>query len=172
MNYRFLCSAVLLGGLGGPAHAGMIEICKDDSPTGSLSGLAGFTIAGQSGTVLVPVGACSPALPLPDGFATITELPQPGSVLLNVSVFPNDRLMTFDPITETAVVIITPGDISTQTVITFTNAPAINVPEPGTGWLFGLGLACWALRPRRKTTLVKPGKAPGAEHTPPRARIG
>ena len=146
MSYRLLWSGVLLVGLAGHAQAGMIEICKDAGPAGSLSGVAAFAIAGQAGTVVVPVGACSPALQLPDGFATITELPQPGSILLSVSVFPNDRLISFDPITETAVVLITPGDISTQTVITFTNAPAANVPEPGTGWLFGLGLACWALR--------------------------
>ena len=38
-------------------------------------------------------------------------------------------------------VLIVPGDISTQTVITFTNAPVTGVPEPGTGWLFGLGLS-------------------------------
>ena len=154
MSYRLLWSGVLLVGLAGHAQAGMIEICKDAGPAGSLSGVAAFAIAGQAGTVVVPVGACSPALQLPDGFATITELPQPGSILLSVSVFPNDRLISFDPITETAVVLITPGDISTQTVITFTNAPATNVPEPGTGWLFGLGLACWALRRRSKIAVV------------------
>lgn len=34
MNYRLLCSAVVLVGLVGRAQAGMIEICKDDSPAG------------------------------------------------------------------------------------------------------------------------------------------
>jgi hypothetical protein len=155
MSYRLLWSAVVLVGLAGHAQAGIIEICKDDSPAGSLSGVADFTIAGQAGTVVVPVGACSPAIQLPDGFATITELPQPGSILLTVSTFPNDRLISFNAATDTAVVLIAPGDVSTQTAITFTNEPASNVPEPGTGWLFGLGLACWALRPRPKTAVVK-----------------
>ncbi|HSR08334.1 MAG TPA: PEP-CTERM sorting domain-containing protein [Bryobacteraceae bacterium] len=154
MSYRLLCSAVVLVGLAGHAQAGLIEICKDDSPAGSLSGVADFTIAGQAGTVVVPVGACSPAIQLPDGFATITELPQPGGILLSVSAFPNDRLISFDAATATAVVLITPGDISTQTVITFTNAPAASVPEPGTGWLLGLGLACWALWPRPKIAVA------------------
>ncbi len=159
MNYRLLCSAVILIGLSGHAQAGMIEICKDDSPAGSLSGVADFTIAGQAGTVVVPVGACSPAIQLPDGFATITELPQSGSILLSVSVFPNDRLISFDAATDSAVVLITPGDISTETVITFTNAPTASVPEPGTGWLFGLGIVCWAcLRP--KTPVVKNRERP------------
>ncbi len=150
MSYRLLWSAVVLVGLAGRAQAGMIEICKDDSPAGSLSGVADFTIAGQAGTVAVPVGACSPAIQLPDGFATIAELPQPGSILLSVSTFPDDRLISFDAATDSATVLIVPGDISMETVITFINAPAASVPEPGTGWLFGLGLACWALRPRPK----------------------
>jgi len=137
MSYRCLVVLVCLAGF---AQAGMIEICKDDSPDGSLSGLSTFAIAGQAGTVAVLVGACSPAIQLPDGFASNTELAQPGTTLLSVPTFPNDRLISFDPITRTAVVLITPGEISTQTVITFTNGPVSGVPEPATGWLLGLGL--------------------------------
>ena len=143
MSYRFLVVLVCLAGY---AQAGIIEICKDDSPDGSLSGLATFAIAGQTGTVAVLVGACSPALQLPDGFATVTELPQPGTALLSVLTFPNDRLISFDPLTRSAVVLIAPGDISTETVITFTNVPVASVPEPRTAWLFGLGLIFFAAR--------------------------
>jgi hypothetical protein len=154
MSYRLLWSAiqsaVVLVSLSGYAQAGLIEICKDDSPAGSLSGLATFTIAGQPGTVAVPVGACSSAIPLPNGFATITELAQPGTTLLGVSAFPSDRLISFDATTATAVVLIVAGDISTETVITFTNAPVTGIPEPGTGWLFGLGLTFWTFRAMRK----------------------
>ena len=146
MSFRIFQSAVVLVCLSSCAQAGFIEICKDDSPAGSLSGLSTFAIAGQSGTVAVLVGACSPALQLPDGFATITELPQPGTALLTFLTFPNDRLISFDPTTRSAVVLIAPGDISTETVITFTNAPVSSVPEPGTGWLFGLGLIFCAAR--------------------------
>jgi len=143
MSYRFLVMLICLAGY---AQAGIIEICKDDSPDGSLSGLSTFSIAGQAGTVAVLVGTCSPAIQLPDGFATITELPQPGTTLLSVFTFPNDRLISFDPMTRSAVVLITPGDISTETVITFTNAPVSGVPEPRTAWLFGLGLIFLAAR--------------------------
>jgi hypothetical protein len=150
MSYRLVWSAIrsamVLACLSGYAQAGLIEICKDDSPVGSLSGLSTFTIAGQPGTVAVLVGACSPAITLPDGFATITELPQPDATLLSVSTFPGDRLISFDAATESAVVLIAAGDISTETVITFTNEPVAGVPEPGTGWLFGLGVTFWALR--------------------------
>jgi hypothetical protein len=151
-------SAVVLVCLSGYAQAGLIEICKNDSPTGSLSGISTFTIAGQPGTVAVPVGACSPAIQLPDGFATITELPQPGTVLISVSTFPNDRLISFDAATESAVVLIVPGDISTETVITFTNAPVSGVPEPGTGWLVGLGLTFWTFRRKRRPSNDPSGK--------------
>jgi len=34
-------------------------------------------------------------------------------------------------------------------VITFTNAPITGVPEPGTGWLFGLGLTVWTFLAKR-----------------------
>jgi PEP-CTERM motif len=150
MNYRLfwsaMRSAVVLVCLSGYAHAGLIEFCKDDTPVGSLSGLAVFAIAGQAGTVTVPVGACSSAITLPDGPATITELPQPGTSLISVFTFPYDRLLSFDPTTDSAVVLIVPGDISTETVVTFTNAPVSSVPEPGSGCLFGLGLSFWALR--------------------------
>jgi hypothetical protein len=157
MSYRLMWSAiqsaviaVILVSLSGYAQAGLIEICKDDSPAGSLSGLATFAIAGQPGTVAVPVGACSSAIQLPNGFATITELAQSGATLIGVSSFPGDRLVSFDAATESAVVLIVAGDISTETVITFTNAPITGVPEPATGWLFGLGLTVWAFRAKRK----------------------
>ena len=154
MSYRLFWTAirstVVAVCFAGCAQAGLIEICKDDSPVGSLSGVSTFAIAGQTGTVVVLVGACSPAITLPNGFATITELPQPGAALLNVSVFPSDRLISFDPATASAVVLIVAGDISNETVITFTNAPVNGVPEPSTGWLFGVGLTFWACRAKRK----------------------
>lgn len=154
MSYRLfwtaIRSAVVVVCLSSYAQAGLIEICKDAGPVGSLSGVSTFAIAGQPGTVAVPLGACSPAIQLPDGFATIAELPEPGASLLGVSAFPSDRLISFDASTVSAVVLIVPGDISTQTVITFTTAPVTGVPEPGTGWLFGLGLSFWAFRAKRK----------------------
>ena len=163
MSYRLLWSAlqsaVVLLSLSGYAQAGLIEICKDDSPAGSLSGLATFTIAGQPGTVAVPVGACSSAIQLPNGFATITELTQPGTSLLGVAAFPSDRLISFDATTATAVVLIVAGDISTETVLTFTNAHVTGIPEPGTGWLFGLGLIFWTFRAMRKKLVNTAGDA-------------
>ena len=170
MSYRLfwtvIRSAVVLVCLSGYAQAGLIEICKDASPPGSLNGVSTFTIAGQPGTVSVPVGACAPAIQLPNGFATITELSQPGTTLIGASTFPGDRLISFDATTASAVVLIVAGDISTETVITFTNAPVTGVPEPATGWLFGLGLSFWALWAKRKKVSDPAGRVfPSSKRT-------
>lgn len=57
MSYRLFWSALqtaaVLVCLSGYAQAGFIEICKDDSPAGSLSGPSSFAIMGQGGTVSV-----------------------------------------------------------------------------------------------------------------------
>jgi hypothetical protein len=152
MSFRLFWIAVVFVCLPTFAHAGYIEICKDANPVGSLSGLFSFTVAGQSGTFSTPVGACTPAFQLPDGPATITEVPDASAMFFSVDTFPVDRLISFDATTESAVVEIVEGDISTQTAVTFTNSPATvitpvtGIPEPGTVWLFGLGLTFWVVR--------------------------
>lgn len=148
MISRILFGVILVGCLSGSAQAGFIEICKDSNPAGSVTGLFNFSVAGQVGMYAAPVGACSPAFQLPDGPAFITEVPQAGSMIFGVSAYPTTRLDSFDPIMGTAKVEIVPGDISTQTIVTFTNTPAsTGVPEPASVWLFGLGLTvCWAAR--------------------------
>jgi hypothetical protein len=147
MSSRLFWNAIVLICLSSSAQAGVIEICKDSDPVGSLSGLYSFTIGGQTGTVLVPVGACTDAFLLPDGFAVITEVPVPGSIFESVSTFPDDRLISFDPQLGSATVLIVPGDLSdpsTETLVDFVNTPSA-IPEPGTGWVVGSGLALWAL---------------------------
>jgi len=143
MSLRLFLSAIVFAGLSGSAHGGFLEICKDSVPADALDGLYSFTIAGQNGTFEAPVGACTSAIELPDGEALITEVPQADVMFFNVVTFPDERLISFDPILGSAIVQIVPGDISTQTVVTFTNTP---IPEPATGWLIVSGLTFWALR--------------------------
>lgn len=150
MMYRLLWSALVFVCCSISANAGFIEICKDSVPAGALTGSFSFTVAGQSGTFVTPVGACTPAFQLPDGPAFITEVPKAGTSIFSVSTFPTSRLDSFDPITRTAKVEIVAGDISKQTLVAFANTPANTpidnaVPEPGTTWLFGLGLSFWIL---------------------------
>jgi hypothetical protein len=147
MNSRLFWIAIVFVCLCGSAHAGVIEICKLSDPSDSLSGFYSFTIVGQPGSVGVPAGSCTEPFLLPDGNAIITELPNPDSVFEKVEVFPGDQLISVDPLTASATVLIAPGALSddplTEVTVTFTNTP---VPEPGTAWIVGLGLTVWALR--------------------------
>jgi hypothetical protein len=173
MSSRLFWNAVALVCLSSSAQAGVIEICKDADPAGSLSGLFSFVIDGQLGTVLVPVGACTDAFLLPDGLAVITEIPVPGTILETVFTFPDDRLVSFDLQTGSATVLIVPGDLldpSTQTLVDFVNTRRSfpQIPEPGTGWVVGSGLALWALcrnrmkRSRRTESSVRRSPLPNA----------
>ena len=146
MSLRFFWNVIALGCLSIPANAGFVEICKDAFPVGSLGGLFSFTIGGQTGSMQVPAGACTQPFQLTDGLAVITELPQAGALLFGVATFPDNRLISFDLLAGRATVQIVPGDISTQTVVFFTNTPSARIPEPGTAWLLGSGLTLWALR--------------------------
>ena len=160
MFFRLFWTALMLVGCCASAHAGFIEICKDSNPAGAVSGLFNFTIAGQPGTFPAPVGACTPAIQLPVGTAFITEVPKAGSALFSVFTFPVSRLDSFNLLTGVAQIEVVAGDISTQTLITFVNAPAAppaplnGVPEPETKWLFGLGLCfgLWAYSRRKRAT--------------------
>ncbi len=121
---------------------GFMEICKESSPANALSGFFSFAVSGQSGTFVAPVNACTLPFQLSAGPATLTELPQAGAMLSSVSTFPDNRLVSFDLTSGTAIVQTVAGDISKETVVTFTNTSSI--PEPGTEWLLGSGLTLWA----------------------------
>jgi len=145
MRSRLFWSAIVLVCLSGSAQAGYIEICKETTSAGATGGFSSFTIDVTPGTLYaVPVGACLEAFQLPDGLVTITEVPQAGEALFSVSTFPQNRLISFDPIAGSAAVLIWGGsDRAQEVVVTFTNA---SIPEPGTAWLLVSGLTCWALR--------------------------
>jgi hypothetical protein len=102
---------------------GFLEICKQaDSP--AVSGTFQFTVAGRS--VSVPVGACSPALSLPTGPVTVTELAVEGFSVADVRTAPPERLLGRDTTAGTAQVTISPGDLSAQTTVTFTNRAEVS----------------------------------------------
>ena len=149
MSSRVFWCAIVFVCLCGSAHAGFIEICKVSDPFGSLSDpFYFFTIAGQPGLgqILVPVDACTApgAISLPDGDYIITEVPDPTSVLESVLTFPAYALISVDLPNYSATVRLAGGtDPQQEVTIFFENTP---VPEPGMGWVVGLGLMVWALR--------------------------
>lgn len=66
--------------------------------------------------------ACSPAIQLPAGTATVTEVGQPGAVVTDVSTAPAARLISHSQGSRSATVAVVEGSVSTQTVVTFTNS--------------------------------------------------
>jgi len=153
MSSRVFWCAIVFVCLCGSAHAGIVEICKVSDPPGSLSDpFYFFTIAGQPllGTILVPVDFCTDPIQLPaDGDYTISEVPDPTSVLESVSTFPDYALIGFDLQTYSAIVLTAGGTDPTQEVtVSFVNTPAAALPEPASSGLVSLGclLGIWACR--------------------------
>ncbi len=71
------------------------------------------------GTVTVPTGACSPSIPVPAGTLAVQEAPS-SIGMIGCDVFPANRqvgVCTHQTVTVTVV----PGDVSTETIITFVN---------------------------------------------------
>ncbi len=102
------------------AQAGYLEICKDVPPNGTvLPASFTFTVDGQ--TVTVPTGACSPAIQVPAGNATVTENPVSGYSMTACSTIPVANLVSCTLGSNTAVVNVNSGGISNETILTVTN---------------------------------------------------
>jgi len=111
-----------------PPQKGYIEICKQESGTGLEDVL--FTFQVQGHTVQVPVGACSSAIQVNAGNVTVVETGHPGAQMVGASTIPADRLVSVNLSASSAVVKVVPGNVSSQTIVTFTNKL-----KPGTGYL-------------------------------------
>ena len=100
------------------ATSGYIEVCK--ASDGSLvTGTFQFTVGAQ--TVAVPVGACSAPLSVPAGTVTVTEEAVAGVGVVDIAISPADRLVSSSVPARSAQVTVVAGDVSTQTLVTFTN---------------------------------------------------
>ena len=108
---------------------GYLEICKLGlAAAAPMTGNFAFTIPGVPGTIIVPVGACSPPIEVPAGPVTITETPVPGIQLASCSVFPAGSCVHVAG-TWTATVNVAAGGLSTQTIATITNKFAGTKPK-------------------------------------------
>ena len=104
---------------------GFVEVCKDADPGTSVTVSFPFNIPGApDNPYVIPVGACSGPIPVQSGSVTVTELAQDGYQLVGVSTIPPDRLVSMNIPGGSAIVTVVPGDVSTETVVEFTNGPS------------------------------------------------
>jgi len=108
-------------------------VAGDSNVTGQFT----FTVSGLKDSVTVPVGACSAAIALPAGTVTIAETGRTDTVLTDVSTSPSDRLVSRKLDARKARVTIVTGDVSNETLVSFTNSTApegtaepTETPEP------------------------------------------
>ena len=108
---------------------GVLEVCKDAAPGTSVTGVFQFTVSGSvfsgvSNALSVAAGTCSGPVLVQAGAVTVTELPTAGFQLVDVQTDPLDRLVNTNIPGSSAVVTVLAGDVSTETVVSFTNSPA------------------------------------------------
>jgi hypothetical protein len=107
---------------------GFLQICKVAGSGVTAGTNFTFSVAGTTITVpagSAPGGSCSQSLQLPVGQATVTEVAQAGVALSGVSASPGGRLVASNLAGGTAAVTIVAGDVSTQSILTFTNQAAV-----------------------------------------------
>jgi hypothetical protein len=112
-------------------RTGFLEICKTEAVAGSFS----FTVQGVSDPVVVPAGACSPPIEVQAGRVRVTEALPAGVSMTGCSALPANRQVNCDTATATAEVEVVRGDVSTQSILTVTNAANPPPPPPGNGKL-------------------------------------
>ena len=102
---------------------GWVEICKKlDKPSPGATAPFQFTIPGTSvGILSVPVGACSPAIEVPAGQVTVTELSPTSSALVGCATQNPAQLVACSLTARTATVSVVAGDVSHETILTMTN---------------------------------------------------
>lgn len=104
-------------------QTGFLEVCKTGDVTGNFS----FAVEGVAGPVIVPAGACSPALMVNAGAVSITET-TPGAVMIGCSTLPAGNQISCDTASLTSTVTVAQGDVSTQTIAFIENDVCVPTP--------------------------------------------
>jgi hypothetical protein len=109
---------------------GFIEVCKRAAPGTGLTGNFQFTITGAMGftdTVSVPVGACSNSIQVPAGPVTVQETGTAATYVVDITVQGGQGALPPGPdLTHATVTVgVVPGDVSTETIVTFTDSPSV-----------------------------------------------
>jgi hypothetical protein len=124
---RLVAAAVAVIGLGAAppstlatrAHSGLLVVCAAGAP-----GTFQLSVNGAA-PVSVQAGRCSAPLAVPTGSATVTEVADPGSQLVDASAAPWRKLLGTDLAHRAVTVKVTQSSsLSEMTVATFTNGVA------------------------------------------------
>jgi hypothetical protein len=109
---------------------GYLEICKQgEAAAAPMTGNFAFTIQGVMGTIIVPVGNCSPPIEVPAGPVIITEISMPGIQLASCTAFPASGGPCQVTVPWTVKANVAAGGLSTQTIVTVTNKFAGTKPK-------------------------------------------
>jgi hypothetical protein len=105
------------------AGTGSIEICKnltagDPIPVGTIFT---FTVTGIATPVQVAAGSCSNAIDVAAGNVTVTETARANTAVVGITTNPANRRVSFSLAQRTVVVAVPEGDVTDETVVTFTN---------------------------------------------------
>jgi hypothetical protein len=105
---------------------GYLEICKTGAAGGSFK-----VNPGNLGPFVVAAGACSPAIQVDPGTVAIQEVSTSSSstAMSGCTIIPSSRSGSCNLTTQTATATVVLGDVSTQTIVTFNNAPIIIKPN-------------------------------------------
>jgi hypothetical protein len=108
---------------------GYIEVCKKAADGTGLTGNFQFTITGAMGftdTVSVPVGSCSDSIQVPAGPVTVTETGTAATYVVDITVQGGEGALSPPDLAGATVTVgVVPGDVSTETIVTFTDSPSI-----------------------------------------------
>jgi hypothetical protein len=108
---------------------GYIEVCKQAAAGTGLTGSFQFTITGAMGftdTVSVPVGACSDSIQVPAGPVTVTETGTAATYVVDITVQGGQGALSGPDLAGATVTVgVVPGDVSTETIVTFTDSPSV-----------------------------------------------
>jgi len=115
------------------ANDGYIEVCKQSNPAFPVTGTFDFTVTAplfSSGTLSVPVGECSGPIQVPPGTVTVTETPQAGVSVSDVTAYSytsggsyDDELVSWTSPNPYATVGVQSGNnVALETIATFTNS--------------------------------------------------
>src|SRR5262249_50024900 len=104
-----------------PPPTGYLKICKA-AASSAVTRSYQFTVSGLKDPVTVPVGKCGGSIPTTLRRVTVTEVAKPGFVVSKIAAKPDGRLVSADRGTRKAVVKVPAGNVTSQSVVTFTNS--------------------------------------------------